>query len=40
VKLNGTVLPEATEVLLQQDWPRFEQAAYVRSFVLLIPESL
>jgi hypothetical protein len=38
VKLNGTPLVDAADLLLKRDWPRFQQPAYVRSFVLLIPE--
>jgi Family of unknown function (DUF6348) len=39
VKLNGRPLTAADDLLLQQDWPRFEQPAYVRTFVLSIPET-
>lgn|GEM_PF-6696803 len=38
VRLNGTPLAQAAQLLLQQDWPRFQQPAYVRSFILSIPE--
>lgn len=40
VKINGRLLPQAVEMLLDQDWPRFEEPAYVRSFILTIPEVL
>lgn len=38
VRLNGTPLVQAAELLLQQDWPRFQQPAYARAFILSIPE--
>lgn len=38
VKVNGTVVPHANALLLQQDWPRTPRPAYVRSFLLAIPE--
>lgn len=38
VKLNGTPLEHAARLLLEQDWPRFKEPAFVRAFVLLIPE--
>ncbi len=34
----GTVIPHANALLLQQDWPRTPRPAYVRSFLLAIPE--
>ena len=39
VKLNGQPLSEARELLARLPWPRFEEPAYARTFVLLIPES-
>ncbi len=38
VTLNGRTLSAASGLLLEQGWPRFEQPAYVRAFVLVIPE--
>jgi hypothetical protein len=39
VKLNGRPLVHAADLLLKSNWPRFQQPAYVRRFILLIPES-
>lgn len=38
VKLNGHPLDDAGRLVAELRWPRFEDPAYVRSFVLLIPE--
>lgn len=39
VTLNARRLEGASRLLLAQDWPRFEEPAYARTFVLLIPET-
>lgn len=39
VKLNGRPLTDAADLLIEQNWPRFQQPAYVRSFILLLPET-
>ena len=39
VKVNQAAIPAAADLLLQQPWPRFEKAAYVRSYLALIPEA-
>lgn len=38
VRVDGTASPAAADLLLRRDWPRFEQPAYARAFVLAIPE--
>lgn len=38
VKLNGDPLDDAGRLVAELPWPRFQDPAYVRSFVLLIPE--
>ncbi|HEU0130751.1 MAG TPA: DUF6348 family protein [Mycobacteriales bacterium] len=40
VTLDRQPSAAASDLLLAQDWPRFDEPAYVRTFVLVIPETL